>query len=141
MLLLAPTLMPGPAAAPSGAPPPDSLVVVVSADNPLIRMDRLRLQDLYLGRTSRFADGRQAEPIDQAPGSPDRATFYATYLGRTLAEVKAHWSRIIFTGRGEPPREVPDGVALRKLVARTPGAIGYLERRQLDVSVHAVEIQ
>lgn len=118
----------------------DRVVVVVSARNPVTAISRLHLADMYLGRTNRFPNGKSAEPIDQAPASPVRALFYQTYLGRTQAEIKAHWSRIIFTGRGRPPRDVPSDAEVRDLVAGSPHAIGYMQSRLVDATVRVVHV-
>jgi hypothetical protein len=45
---------------------------------------------------------------------------------------------MVFTGRGQPPAELPDSAAVRRKVADDLGAIGYIERGALDGSVHAV---
>lgn len=119
----------------------DEIVIVVSAENPVREISRLHLADIYLGRTSRFPNDRPAVPIDQAPDSPDRERFYQTFLGRSQAEVKAHWSKIIFTGRGRPPRDVPTGADVKRAVAGDPKAIGYLERRLVDESVRVVRVE
>jgi ABC-type phosphate transport system substrate-binding protein len=124
-----------------GAAADDKVVVVVSAESSVTEMPRLHLADLYLGRTSRFPNGEPAEPIDQEPASPARAAFYHTYLGRSPAEIKAHWSKIIFTGRGRPPKDVPTGEDVRELVADNPRAIGYIERRLVDDSVRVVRVE
>lgn len=119
----------------------DTVVVVVSTDSPVTEISRRHLADLYLGRTTRFPNGEPAEPIDQGTTSAARADFYQQYLGRSLAEIKAHWSRLIFTGRGRPPRDVPGGEDVRRLVAENPGTIGYIERRLIDSSVHIVSVE
>jgi ABC-type phosphate transport system substrate-binding protein len=118
-----------------------SVVVVVSADSPVTEMPRLHLADLYLGRTTRFPDGESARPIDQEAGSPSRTAFYDTYLGRSQAEIKAHWSKIIFTGRGRPPKAVANDEEVKELVAGDPSAVGYVERRLVDDSVRVVEVE
>lgn len=119
----------------------DTVVVVVSAENPLTEISRRHLADLYLGRTSRFPNGEAAEPIDQGSASPARAAFYQSYLGRTPAQIKAHWSKIVFTGRGRPPRDVPSCVEVRELVAGDVHAIGYVERRKVDRSVRVLRVE
>jgi ABC-type phosphate transport system substrate-binding protein len=124
-----------------GAEDGDGVVVVVSAENPLTEIPRLHLADLYLGRTKRFPNGEPAVPIDLAPESPIRKEFYDTYLGRSQAEIKAHWSKIIFTGRGRPPKALPTGEEVKELVAGDPGAVGYIERRLVDDSVRIVRVE
>jgi ABC-type phosphate transport system substrate-binding protein len=119
----------------------DSVVVVVSADSPVTEIPRLHLADLYLGRTSRFPGGEPAEPIDQEAGSPSRTAFYDIYLGRSQAEIKAHWSKIIFTGRGRPPKAVANDEEVKELVAGDPGAVGYIAERLVDDSVRVVRVE
>lgn len=138
---LALILVPGSSAQAVQSSAADTVVVVVSADNPVTEIPRLHLADLYLGRTTRFPNGEPAEPIDQETTSAARADFYQRYLGRSLAEIKAHWSRLIFTGRGRPPRDVPSGEDVRRLVAENPGAIGYIERRLVDGSVRIIRVE
>lgn len=141
LLLLAPGIR---ALAAQTVPDPpeaaDSVVVVVSAESPVAELPRMRLADIYLGRVSRFPDGRPAVPIDQSPGSRARDAFYETYLGRSGSEIKAHWSKLVFTGRGRPPRDVADGEAVKELVADNPGVLGYLSLGMVDESVRIVRI-
>lgn len=119
----------------------DTVVVVVSASSEVSEVSRLHLADLYLGRTARFENGDPAEPIDLAPGTATRGSFYGQYLGRTPAEIKAHWSKIIFTGRGRPPPDVPTDAAMVRLVAGNPHAIGYVEHHLVDSSVRVVRVE
>lgn len=118
----------------------DTVVVVVSPESPVTEMPRLHLSDLYMGRTSSFPDGASAEPIDQEPGSRARRAFYETFLGRTQSEIKAHWSKAVFTGRGRPPRDVDDGEEMKELLAGNPEAIGYIDRSLVDESVRVVRV-
>lgn len=117
------------------------VVAVVSAKNPLTTLSKDQLADLFLGKTSRFPDGTLAEPIDQAEGAPARDEFYLEFADRSPAQIKAHWAKIIFTGRGQPPKTVPNGAAMKKRLADDANAIGYLERKNLDGSVKALLIQ
>lgn len=119
----------------------DTVVVVVSSDSPVTEISRLHLADLYLGRTTRFPNGEPAEPIDQGTTSAARTDFYQRYLGRSLPEIKTHWSRLIFTGRGRPPRDVASAEDMRRLVAENPGTIGYIDRRLVDGSVRIVRVE
>jgi ABC-type phosphate transport system substrate-binding protein len=118
----------------------DAVVVIVSSASPMTEISRLLLADLYTGRASRFPNGTPAVPIDQRPGSPDRAAFSEDFLGRSEAQIKAHWAKIIFTGRGRPPAEASDGQAVRRMVARDPRAIGYLDSRLVDSTVRVVRV-
>lgn len=118
----------------SGAAQAD-VVAVVSAKNPLVSLSKNQVVDIFLGKSSRFPDGGRAVPVDQAEGASARDEFYLQFAGKSPAQIKAHWSKIIFTGRGQPPRELQDGIEVRRLVAENPHAIGYIERELVDGEV------
>ncbi|HLO93975.1 MAG TPA: phosphate ABC transporter substrate-binding protein, partial [Burkholderiaceae bacterium] len=61
--------------------------------------------------------------------------FYAQVAGRSEAQIKAYWSRMVFTGKGAPPQEVGDGAAVKKLLANNPNLVGYIDAAQVDGSV------
>lgn len=119
----------------------DGVVIVVSSTSSVTEIPRNHLADLYLGRTTRFPGGAAAVPIDQRPGSAVRVAFSEAYLGRSEAQLKAHWSKIIFTGRGRPPAEAATDEVLREMVARNPAAIGYLNPGLVDASVRVVRVR
>ena len=112
-----------------------AVVVVVSAKKPVVSLSKNEVLDIFLGRTSRFPDGSPAVPLDQAEGSAVRDAFYNELAGKSPAQMKAHWSKIIFTGRGQPPRQVANGAELKKRLAENPNVIGYLEESLVDDTV------
>lgn len=114
------------------------VVAVVSARNTVTTLSKNEVMDIFLGKASRFPDGGLAVPIDQVEGSAARDEFYLVFAGKSPAQVKAHWSKITFTGRGRPPQEVATGAAVKERLARNPQAIGYLPRAMVDASVKVV---
>lgn len=117
------------------------VVVVVSAQSPINTLQGRDLEDIFLGRQNQLPNGKPIIPVDQAESRPVRREFYSEYLGRTPAQVKAHWSKLIFTGRGRPPHSVQDGVALADFVAGNPSAIGYIESDYVDDRLRVVVIE
>ncbi|AOE60268.1 phosphate ABC transporter substrate-binding protein [Pseudomonas corrugata] len=114
------------------------VVVVVSTASPVKALASSQVANIFLGKASRFPGGEQATPIDQAEGSAARDEFYTRYTGKSAAQLKTHWSKIIFTGRGQPPETVSNGAEVKKYVASKPGAIGYIDAREVDGSVRVV---
>ncbi|WLI90477.1 phosphate ABC transporter substrate-binding protein [Massilia sp. R2A-15] len=114
------------------------LVVIVSARSPIGPLRADQVADIFLGQVGRFPDGAEAFALDQAVGSPLRNEFYDKVAAKTPALMKAHWARMIFTGRGQPPREAQGSAAVRKLVAENPALIGYIDKSALDASVKPV---
>ena len=108
----------------------EELVVIVNPAAPAINMEQV--MDLYLGRGS----GRT--PLDQVATSPIYVEFYKKAIGRDTAQIKAIWSKILFTGRGLPPKQLPNSEAIKKAVAANPNAVGYIEKSLVDASVKVV---
>jgi len=79
-------------------------------------------------------------PIDQDEGSVARDEFYQVVVGKNPGQLKAYWSKVIFTGRGKPPAVVADGAAARKRVASDSHAIAYVERTLVDETVKVVKV-
>ena len=117
----------------------EEVVAVVSSKSPVTSLSAAQVADIFLGKTSRFPDGSQAVPIDQPEDSPERDRFYAQYTGKSPAQVKAHWSKIIFTGRGQPPAQAANGAEVKKMIAQNPSAIGYIDPTLVDDSVRVVK--
>src|ERR1700682_3864490 len=116
----------------------EDVVAVVSAKSAVTTLNANQVADIFLGKTSRFPDGSQAVPIDQVEDSPVRDKFYAQFTGKSPAQVKAHWSKIIFTGRGQPPKQASTSAEARKIVAENPHAIGYIDNSAVDRSVRVL---
>src|SRR5438067_2101641 len=96
------------------------LVVVVSARSQVTALRPDQVAAIFLGQAPRFPDGAEAVPLDQPLGSPLRDAFYARVTGKTPTLLKAYWSKMVFTGRGQPPGEAPDNAAVRRQVADNP---------------------
>jgi hypothetical protein len=114
------------------------VVAVVSAQSPITVLDKGQVADLFLGKASRYPNGVSAVPIDQAEGLEVRDEFYGKVVGRTAAQMKAYWAKIIFTGRGQPPPSVSNDIEMRRRVSDNSAAIGYIDRRSVDSSVRVV---
>jgi hypothetical protein len=105
----------------------EEIVVIV---NPAAKpISKEQIANLYLGR------GGGLTPVDQTVGSAIYVEFYKKATGRDIAQVKALWSRILFTGRGLPPKQLPDSAAVKQAVAANPNAVGYIEKSAVDASV------
>ncbi|MEO8064077.1 MAG: phosphate ABC transporter substrate-binding protein [Pseudomonadota bacterium] len=117
------------------------VVAVVSDRSTVDSLSKNQVVDIFLGRVARFPNGNQAVPIDQAEGTAARNEFYTRFAGKTAAQIKAHWSKIIFTGRGQPPRAVSNSAEIKKLLASNLNGIGYIEQSAVDDSVKVVRIE
>jgi len=97
-----------------------------------------QVRDLYLNRSNQLPDGQKATPFEMAGGDPVRAQFHDKITGRNDAQLKAFWSKQVFTGRGQPPAEVGSAAAMKAQVSSTPGSIGYIDEADVDSSVKVI---
>jgi hypothetical protein len=86
----------------------------------------------FLGRSSALT------PLDLAGRSTLRARFYQQLAGKDPDQVKAIWSKVVFTGRGFPPREYNNSDDIKRAVAANPVAIAYLDQAAVDDTVRVV---
>jgi ABC-type phosphate transport system substrate-binding protein len=114
------------------------VVAVVSSQSPISSLSKTQVMDIFLGKRTRFPDGSSAVPIDQTEGSAARNQFYTSIADMSQAQVKTFWSKIIFTGRGQPPKTVATSLEVKNVLAANPDAIGYIEQSLVDSSVRVV---
>lgn len=112
------------------APAWAQVAVVMGASAAPLTKDQVA--NLYLGRSF------DLKPLDLPEASPLREQFYKKATDRDLSQVKATWSRIVFSGKGQPPKELPDAAAVKKAVAADPKAVGYIDKGSVDGSVKVV---
>jgi ABC-type phosphate transport system substrate-binding protein len=110
-------------------------VVVVSSKSGATNLTADQVSEIFLGRLATLPGGGQAVPVDWPEGAPIREEFYTKVMGKTAAQLKAHWAKQIFTGKGQPPKEVADAAGIKKLIAENPNIVGYMGRQDVDASV------
>jgi hypothetical protein len=104
-------------------------VVVVGAPS-AAALTKEQVSEVFLGKNTTLT------PLDLPESAAQRADFYKGATGRhTVAQVKAVWSRLVFSGKGEPPKELPDAAAVKKAVAGDPKKVGYIARSAVDGTV------
>jgi ABC-type phosphate transport system substrate-binding protein len=100
--------------------------VVIHRSNPLASITRAELSAIYMKRTRSWSGGREIVAVDQPAGSPVREHFSRAVHGKNVAYVTRYWQRLIFSGRGIPPRQLQDDAAVLALVSSSRDAIGYI---------------
>jgi len=112
-------------------------VVVVSSRSNVSNLSANQVGQIFLSKRATFPNGDAAVPVDLADG-PVKSEFYRKVTGKDANQLKSYWSQLIFTGSAKPPRSVADSAEARRLIASTPGMIGYISREALDSSVKVI---
>lgn len=113
-------------------------VVIVHPSNSN-SLDSEMINRLFLGKAKSFPNGQSATPINLNDKQALREVFDKQILDKTPSQIKAYWSKLIFTGKGTPPEEVGSGAEVKAKVASDPSAIGYIDSSAVDDTVKVVQ--
>ena len=113
------------------------IAVVVHPSN-AAGLDENNINRIFVGKMKSFPDGNQAVPINQAESNGATKEFNEKVLKKSASQLKAYWSKLVFTGKGTPPKEVPNDAEVLKLIAANPNMIGYVDSGAVDGSVKVV---
>ncbi len=101
------------------------LVLIINKSN-AVHLDAVQVRNIFLGRSHYFPDGQPVIPLQQVPGSPAYEEFSRELIHKDDARLRAYWSRMVFTGRGLPPRVVASAAQAIDRVAHHPEMIAYV---------------
>ena len=125
---------------PSGIAPADAagpaLAVIVHPS----RTESVEARDLvriYLRKRRFWNDGSPIVPLNREAGSVEREAFSASVFGAESTYLAAYWNERYFHGVF-PPTVLASNEAIKRYVATDRGAIGYIDAREIDSSVHVV---
>lgn len=113
------------------------VAVIVHPSN-AATLDIEAVSKLFLGREKSFTGGATAVPLSLSEGSPAAAEFNDKVVKKSFSQLKAYWSKLLFTGKGTPPKEVSNDAEMLQLVANNPNMIGYVDAKSVDSSVKVV---
>ena len=108
------------------------IVVVINPKNPAAALTAEQVSQFYLGISTSFT------PVDHNDSSPLRADFYKKITHKEPGQVRAIWAKLVFTGKGRPPKELASDEEVKKAVAADPNGIGYIDKASVDASVKVV---
>lgn len=115
------------------------VAVIVHPSN-AATLDENTISRIFNGKAKSFPDGAQAVPINQIESSEVAQAFNANVMKKSASQLKAYWSKLIFTGKGAPPKEVANDAEVIALVSANPNLIGYVDAATVDDSVKAVGV-
>ncbi|MCC2616403.1 phosphate ABC transporter substrate-binding protein [Aestuariibacter halophilus] len=115
------------------------IVMVVHPSNGA-DLSQTQVQRLFLGKEKKFSDGSAATPINLTNGHPLRESFDTEVIGRSSNQVAAYWSKLVFTGKGVPPKEMDSPAAVIAAVAADASAVGYVDAADVTGDVKAISI-
>jgi len=118
----------------------EPIAIVVAADwTEAVEVSLPELRAVYLGRQSQLFT-QNVKPIDLASGSPARAGFSRSVLGRSESALERYWIEQALMGGGLPPRQLGEDRAVLEAVRSQRGAIGYVAWSSIGDGVDGVRV-
>lgn len=114
------------------------VAVVVNSGNGAAVSDS-EISRIFLGKLKKFSGGESVKPVNSKMGGDARVEFEKKVLKKSSSQVKAYWSKLVFSGKGKPPKELGSDADIIKYVAENPGAIGYVDAASVDASVKVLK--
>lgn len=97
------------------------------------------LKRVFSGEPTEYG-GHRLIPFNYPPEHPLRQRFDMLLLELTPDSMARYWIDRRIRGQGMPPRTVPAAQVMKAVVARLPGAIGYVPSSMVDDSVVALTV-
>ncbi len=113
-------------------------VLIVNSSSDVSTLSASAAKKIFLGKKKTFPNGDLAEPVEQVEGSATRNQFNEKVLSKTDHQLKSYWSKLIFSGKATPPKQVSDDAGVKSWIAKSKNGIGYVDSSQLDNSVKVV---
>ncbi len=126
-------------ASPARAQTTGPIAVIINRHNPEDGLAVEDLRHLYLGVRTAFPNGAPVLLLALPKLTP---RFYASALQMSPDEVNRYWIGLVFSGDSAvPPKEIASVITLKRLVARHPGAVGFIPATDADTTVRVDDIE
>ena len=90
---------------------------------------------LFLGKKKAFPGGSSAVPIVLNDATTDE--FNSKLLGKSASQLKSYWSKLVFTGKANPPKAVSADEMIQ-LIKSNPNMIGFIDSSKVTTDVKVI---
>jgi len=94
------------------------------------------LQAIFSLRTLYWPNGEKIKVFVLPDNSAVHKKFVKEKLGMFPHQLRRTWNRMTYTGTGQPPITVDSVAEMLDKIQHTDNAIGYIDRRVEDESIH-----
>lgn len=93
---------------------------------------------IYTGKEKSFSNGNTIIPVSQEEKNTATEQFNSKLLNKSASQLRAYWSKLIFTGKGTPPKALENDAEVIKMVATNPNTIGFVSTSAVSGDVKVV---
>lgn len=118
-----------------------SYIVITHENTPVKKISINRLRTIYGLKTKYWDDQTPIIVYTTNPLEKEYRIFSKQVLGMFSHQLQRAWNRLIYSGRALPPTTVMSFKEMMEAVSTTPGAIGYIPKRELNATIQQLEIR
>lgn len=114
-------------------------VIIVNKANGIGSISSTDLQNIYSGKKTTWSDGKNIAACFN--NGDAQADFLKEAIKKTLPQYQTFWKKAVFTGTGNPPKELGSDAAVKNYVANNPNAIGFISASSLDATIKKIDLK
>jgi len=99
------------------------------------------LRSIFIRRSLYWPNGQRIKVYVLPDDNPIHQSFAKENLGLFPHQLRRAWNRMTYTGTGQPPVTVDSVAEMLDKIKQTENAIGYIDRRVEDESIHYFNAQ
>ncbi len=111
--------------------------VIINADNPA-SLDAKTIKRIYLGKIKAFPNGGKITVLTLEDGAPETEQFRQSALKKSNSQFKSYWSKLAFTGKGTPPKEVSTSAEMIQAIKANTSSIGFVDSSAVTDDVKVI---
>lgn len=113
------------------------IYVIAHKQSTINQLNHAQLKEIYLGNRQFIADVRVL-PLDQDIQESTRHDFYTQVINIDQSQLISHWSKLIFTGKGQAPKSLLADQSIIDFVSANPNTIGYIKSQSMNDKVKII---
>ncbi len=111
------------------------IAIIANPASSASELDARTAKKLFLGKIRSVPGMSDITLVGQGDDSPIKAEFTQKITKKKPGKYKAYWSRMIFSGKAVPPKELANDAEVKAYVASHVDAIGYVDANIVDDTV------
>ncbi len=123
------------------SPPSNAVDLVVNQAVPVDTLSRSMVRSIFSMRMTSWPDGLPIQVFVLGDKTSLHAEFSKQILGVFPHQLRRAWNRQIFAGTGQAPAKLENEEEMRDMVAKTPGAIGYISKDMINDQIRKIDVE
>ncbi len=115
----------------------NSLAVIVSKDSKINNISKKELSKIFLSKTKRLPFGEKSVVVEST-NKLYQSKFYKNVCNKNKKQLKKYWAKMIFTGRGQPPKKIKTINELIVFIKNNRNAISYIPFEYINDDIKVI---